>query len=126
MAAVRASYLAVYNVAQFLGWSAALSQTVVALTRAPSSVYAAAGPTVRERPSPCLAALAARSLFRTSSDELGGKQDWLGSTYQQPRMSALTPAAARAPGLCQGLALLETVHTSAGTRRPLAQPGPLR
>jgi len=50
MAALRARYLAAYNLAQFLGWGAVLGQSVAALIRAPSSVYAAAGPTVRTRP----------------------------------------------------------------------------
>ncbi len=50
MAAVRAPYLAAYNLAQFLGWGTALGQSVAALIRAPSSVYATAGPTVRTRP----------------------------------------------------------------------------
>ena len=49
MGSLRTAYLVIYNLAQFLGWSAALVLTALALTGTTQSVYAAAGPTVRKR-----------------------------------------------------------------------------
>lgn len=52
------SYLIVYNIAQWIGWSLVLFQTLRAVlnTRDASDVYAAAGPSTRENcwTTPCM------------------------------------------------------------------------
>ena len=62
MGSARTSYLIAYNLAQLLGWSTALCQTLLALARVGSArgVYAAAGPTVRA----CTARLLVELVFR--------------------------------------------------------------